>query len=113
MRLAGKGKRLIFTKGKPAEIDDGLVGLLAEAFAAKQIMLSESRESQNAMTKRLNMSKGYLTKLARLSYLSPQIIRDCLAGRQPIGLNRVKLLKLSKDLPCDWPEQREHLGFPS
>jgi site-specific DNA recombinase len=49
--------------------------------------------------------------LVRLSYLSPTIIRALLAGRHPIELTPTRLLRLSKDLPHDWQEQRQYLGF--
>lgn len=38
-------------------------------------------------------------------------VRDCLEGRQPVELSPTRLLKLSKDLPVDWPEQWAYLGF--
>jgi site-specific DNA recombinase len=47
----------------------------------------------------------------RLSYLAPDIVRALLEGRQPIELTKTRLLRLSKDLPHDWSEQRHVLGF--
>ena len=52
-----------------------------------------------------------ITSLVRLSYLGPEIVRALLAGRQPIELTPTQLLRLSKDLPHDWSEQRHVLGF--
>jgi site-specific DNA recombinase len=63
------------------------------------------------MSARLGMNKGRLTSLVRLSYLAPDIIRALLAGRHPIELTPTRLLRLSKDLPHDWHEQRRFLGF--
>jgi hypothetical protein len=57
------------------------------------------------------MNKGRLTSLVRLSYLAPDIVRAFLAGHQPIALTPIALLRLSKDLPHDWSEQRYVLGF--
>ena len=65
------------------------------------------------MSGRLGMNKGRLTSLVRLSYLAPDIVRTFLAGRQPIALTPTALLRLSKDLPDDWKEQRCFLGFPA
>jgi hypothetical protein len=48
--------------------------------------------------------------LVRLSYLAPGLIRALLAGRHPIALTPTRLLRLSKDLPHDWQEQRQFLG---
>jgi hypothetical protein len=47
----------------------------------------------------------------RLSYLAPDIVRALLEGRQPIELTPTRLLRLSKNLPHDWKEQRRFLGF--
>jgi hypothetical protein len=38
-------------------------------------------------------------------------VRALLEGRQPIELTPTRLLRLSKDLPHDWSEQRYVLGF--
>jgi hypothetical protein len=57
------------------------------------------------------MNKGRLTSLVRLSYLGPEIVRALLAGSQSNALTPSRLLRLSKDLPHDWKEQRRFLGF--
>lgn len=85
--------------------------MLQDAYAIRTSLLSGSDDSIEAMTRRLGMSKGRLSSLVRLSYLAPDIVQDCLEGRQPIGLTQTSLLKLSKDLPHDWTRQRKHLGF--
>jgi site-specific DNA recombinase len=46
-----------------------------------------------------------------LSYLRPEIVRALLAGSQSNALTPRRLLRLSKDLPHDWKEQRRFLGF--
>jgi site-specific DNA recombinase len=57
------------------------------------------------------MNKCRLTSLIRLSYLAPEIIGALLAGPHPIELTPARLLRLSKNLPHDWKEQRRFLGF--
>jgi hypothetical protein len=49
--------------------------------------------------------------LAVLSYLGPEIVRALLAGSQANALTPSRLLRLSKNLPHDWKEQRCFLGF--
>jgi len=39
------------------------------------------------------------------------MVRALLEGRQSIELTPTRLLRLSKDLPHDWSEQRHFLGF--
>jgi hypothetical protein len=63
------------------------------------------------MIERLGVARGRLTSLVRLSYLAPDILHAILEGRQPIELTPSRLLRLSKDLPHDWKEQRFFLGF--
>ena len=48
---------------------------------------------------------------SKVSYLAPDIVRALLEGRQPIELTPTRLLRLSKDLPHDWSEQRHVLDF--
>ena len=111
LRRAGKGKRLVIANGAEAEVNAGLVAMITEAFAIQKQLLSGSDASTEAMTERLEIAKGRLTSLVRLSYLAPDVVRALLAGRQPIELTPTRLLLLSKDLPHDWIEQRRFLGF--
>lgn len=111
LRRAGKGKRLVIGSSARSEVHAGLVDLLREAFSMRTALLAGSDDSIDAMTQRLGMGKGHITALVRLSYLAPDIVRDCLEGRQPVDLSPTRLLKLGKDLPLDWTEQRAYLGF--
>lgn len=111
LRRAGKGMRLVVESGVRSEVHAGLVSLLREAFSWRTALLAGSDDSIEAMTQRLGVGKGHATALVRLSYLAPDIVRDCLEGRQPVDLSPTRLLKLGKDLPVDWTEQREYLGF--
>ena len=73
--------------------------------------LTIGHDSIEAMSGRLGMNKGRLTSLVRLSYLGPEIVRALLAGSQSNALTPSRLLRLSKNLPHDWKEQRCFLGF--
>ena len=111
LKRCGKGKRIVIHNGSPTEINPGLVRLLQQAFRARELLLVDTDESLNAIEARLRTSKGHMTSLMRLSYLSPAIIQDILAGRQPLSLGAKRLIGLSKDLPQNWLEQRTFLGF--
>src|SRR5262249_29255371 len=111
LRRAGKGKRLVIANGATAEVNQGIVESIKEAFAIRNRLLSGSDDSIEAMSARLEMNKFRLTSLVRISYLAPDIIRALLAGRHPTELTPTRLLRLSKDLPHDWQEQRHFLGF--
>jgi site-specific DNA recombinase len=111
LRRAGKGKRLVIENGAGTEVNEGLVELIKEAFAIRNQLLSGSDASIEAMSGRLGMNKCRLTSLIRLSHLAPEIVGALLAGRHPIELTPTRLLRLSKNLPYDWNEQRRFLGF--
>jgi site-specific DNA recombinase len=106
LQRGGKGKRLVIANGAEAEVNAGLAAMIGEAFAIQKQLLSGLDASIEAMSGRLGMNKCRLTSLIRLSYLAPDIVRALLEGRQPIELTPTRLLRLSKDLPHDWSEQR-------
>src|SRR6202040_2404070 len=111
LRRAGKGKRLVIANGAEAKVNAGLVELIKEAFAIRNQLLSASDARIQAMSGRLGMNKGRVTSLVRFSYLGPEIVRALLAGSQSNALTPSRLLRLSKNLPHDWKEQRCFLGF--
>ena len=77
------------------------------------MLLAGPDDSIEAMATRLGVRRDYLTVLVRLSYLSPDIVRDILAGHQPVDLSPTRLAELCRDLPHDWHAQRQVLGFSS
>ncbi len=111
LRRAGKGKRLVIAGNAHREIDANLIALLKQAFATRAAFLSGTDDSFSAMTERLGKGHGQLVALVRLSYLAPNLIRDCIDGQQPLELTPTRLLKLGKDLPHSWIEQHFYLGF--
>ena len=111
LRRAGKGKRMIIGDAYDTTIDPSLVRLLQEARAIRDAVLADTKETLNELTASRNKSKGYLTSLMRISYLSPQIIDDILNGRQPPELSAKRLLRTSSTPPFDWDAQRTHLQF--
>ncbi len=51
-----------------------------------------------------------LHRLARMSWLAPDIITAIFDGRQPVQLT-VRHLMRCADLPMEWQQQRQFLGF--
>jgi len=111
LRRAGKGTRLVIGDGSANRIDDGLASLVARALATRNMLLAGHDDSIEVMASRLGVRRDYLTILVRLSYLSPEIVRAVLLGRQPVELSPTRLVTISKDLPHDWHAQRQVLGF--
>ena len=113
LRRAGKGKRLIITNTPPAEINDHLIELIKEAISVRQKLLSNPELCVESLTDQLDVYKGRITSLVKLSWLAPKIMRAILEGHQPLDLTPSRLLRLAKDLPISWDDQHRLLGIPA
>ena len=85
LKRTGRGVRLIVGDGTTSPPDEGLVGLMARAFDAREQLLSGRYSSIDDMARQTNASGTYLTSLVRLTYLAPDIVRAILDGRQPLA----------------------------
>lgn len=85
--------------------DPTLLKLMAQAFAARRHLIGDTPSLLVS-----DYSKQHLSKLARLSYLAPDIIAAIVCGSQPQQLTARQLLR-NGNIPLDWNEQREQLGF--
>ncbi len=85
--------------------DPVLLKLIVLAFAAREAAISGKPEPLVD-----HYSRQHLTRLARLSYLAPDLVSAIIDGRQPRELNGRRLLRIA-DLPLDWNAQRRMLGF--
>ena len=99
MAISGDGSS---TSATP---DPVLLKLIVLAFAAREAAITGTPEPLVD-----HYSRQHQTRLARLSYLAPEIIGAVLDGSQPPQLNGRRLLRIA-DLPLDWSAQREMLGF--
>ncbi len=82
-----------------------LAPLLGEAFTLRETLLNGPHDSIEAMSKALQLGKGYITSRIRLTFLSPSLIKKILNGDVPSVLSPTRLLEASKDLPVKWAEQ--------
>jgi DNA invertase Pin-like site-specific DNA recombinase len=86
-------------------IDQTLVRLVAQGFAAREYLLAGKYSDQVGA-----YDRKHLLRLARVSWLAPDIISTIVEGRHPIQLTARHLLRCS-DTPMDWQHQRSFLGF--
>jgi DNA invertase Pin-like site-specific DNA recombinase len=86
-----------------------LFGLIADAMAAQRIVLASPELSLAQLARRDGRCRTQLTRLLRLSWMSPRIIEAIAAGAQPKGLTRRALLIC--DMPIDWAEQERQFGL--
>lgn len=86
-----------------------MIALLGDAQQARELILTSPELSINQIAKRDGRCRKQLTKLIRLSWLSPNIVEAIVDGRAPARLSRKRLL--DADLPLSWTAQEEQLGF--
>jgi site-specific DNA recombinase len=92
------------------ERDPALIKLVAKAHIAREAVASAGDKSIADLAAEQGLSKDYFGVLLRISYLAPDIVAAIIEGRQPAQLTRQRLARMS-NLPIDWQQQREMLGF--
>jgi site-specific DNA recombinase len=99
--------------GKPQPIkcvrDEKLVALLAEAHAARTLVLSRPEQSINRIATDAGRCRTRLARLFSLSHLAPDIVTAIFEGRQPTSITHRSLLE--SELPVDWADQRKALAL--
>lgn len=106
IRRRGQELKLVFSgrdSEAPAQVDQNLIELVVKAHQARERLFSEGREIAKA-------ERPHLTRLARISYLAPDIQTAIMEGRQPANLSARQLLRTA-DMPVCWKAQREVLEF--
>jgi len=107
MKLVVEGPSL---PGEPGAPDPGLVRIVAKAHVLREMLVSGEGISLRRLARREGMESAYFTRLLRLTFLAPDIVRAILDGRQPPELTAARLLRDTR-FPLDWREQRTALGF--
>jgi len=92
------------------ERDPALIKLVAKAHIAREALASAGEKSIADLAAEQGLSKDYFGVLLRISYLAPDIVAAILDGGQPAQLTRQRLARTT-NLPIDWQQQREMLGF--
>jgi DNA invertase Pin-like site-specific DNA recombinase len=92
------------------ERDRALIKLIAKAQIAREALALARDKSIADLAIEQGLSKDYFGVLLRISYLAPDIVAAILDGRQPAQLNRQRLARMT-NLPINWQQQREMLGF--
>ena len=92
-----------------ANRDPKLFALIAEAHAARQLILANPAVSIAIIAASNNRCRTRLGKLAALACIAPDIVTAIVEGRQPPALTATTLL--AAELPLCWKAQRATLGF--
>ncbi len=90
-----------------SEPDPNLLRLMAQAFAARDHLLTGKDAPLIA-----KYDHRHQQRLARLSWLAPDIVSAILEGTQPVQLTARHLIRCAS-VSLEWQQQREFLGFAS
>ena len=91
------GRKLILTPdGTPATIptrrmiDSALLKALARGFRWKKMLQEGDYQTLEEIADAENINPSYVSRLLRMTLLSPEIIEAILSGRQPAGLTMAR-----------------------
>lgn len=87
-----------------ATVDNTMIKVLARAFRWQRLMNDGTYTSMEEMAAAENISPSYISRILRLSYLSPSIVEAILEGRHPAHLTMKDLLV---PFPPEWEKQRK------
>ena len=109
-RRAGRDTRLLIDGPHAVQADPALLRLLIRARELKAKLMLSGEASLTETAAGEGISRSYLTRIARLGFLAPDIVQAILDGRQPLHLSAARITRLT-NLPLDWSEQRAVLGL--
>jgi hypothetical protein len=113
LRRAGVRQKLFIDGPESArkpEPDSNLIRQIARAYDLQEKLLAGNGVSLASIAALKKMTGSSFTRLIRLTFLAPDIIRAILDGRHPPELSARRLLADTR-FPLDWDEQRKLLGF--
>lgn len=109
LKRAGIGKRMVIEGAHAGAPDDTLIKLVVKAFALRDKLLTGDGISIDELSAREKLTGSYATRLLRLTFLAPDLVRDILDGRHPPTLTANNLMADTR-LPLAWNEQRSRLA---
>ncbi len=90
--------------------DTTLVKAVARAFRWRRMMETGRFATINELAAAENINSSYVSRMLRLTLLSPAIIEAILGGRQPEGMT---LPGLMEPFPVEWGQQAKASSGPS
>jgi hypothetical protein len=103
-----RGEVRLIASGEPnepksASANAALLKALARARRWYEMLISGEAPSLQAIAKASGLDQRYVSRVARLAFLAPELVEAILEGRQPLELT---LDTLFNPFPVNWAEQR-------
>ena len=110
-RQAGRAKPIVIGMDRRERKPDAdLIAMVADARRWAKELLSGAAVSVGEIERREEKRKGTVSRILPLAFLAPDLAEAILNGRQPETLTAGSLRRLP-ELPLDWAEQHQVLGF--
>ena len=102
------GRRRIVTPDSDAVFTDPLVTNLARAFRWQALIDEGKFSNVHELARAIGKDDGYVSRIIRLTLLSPEIIHAIIAGtlEKDIGIEQLK-----QAMPLMWDEQKKMFGM--
>jgi len=104
------GRKLVITPdgtaASPAprtRVDSALLKALARGFRWRKLLETGDYATIEEIADAENINSSYVSRVLRMTLLSPEIVEVILAGRQPPGLTMAKAIQR---FPLHWRDQR-------
>lgn len=109
-------KVMIPPPGAPSVLGTGgldlpMIRTLGKAFYWQRLLDEGRFKTTKELGRAVKLEPGWVAEVLRMTLLAPDIIEAILDGRQPRHLNLQTLRGRIDQLPRDWVEQRQALGF--
>jgi site-specific DNA recombinase len=96
--------------GSRREPDRSLLRLLSRAHRFHEMVMRNRGRTIAELAEEASVGGSYFTRILRLSFLAPDVVKTILRDRHPIELTAKKLASDTR-LPLVWEEQRARLGI--
>jgi hypothetical protein len=84
-------------------VDSALLKALARGFRWRKLLETGHFTTIQEIANAENINPSYISRVLRMTLLAPEIVEAILAGTQPAGLTRAKVMK---PFPLEWRRQR-------
>ena len=112
LKRAGREMRMVVANGDDQSAPDpSLLRIIARAHDIQAQLAQNAELTVHDIAHAEGVSSAYVYSLLRLPWLAPDITTAIVNGLNPPQLTAKKLMRLTGQLPVDWAEQRQLLGF--
>jgi site-specific DNA recombinase len=110
-RVGREMRMLVENSDDQTAADPSLLRIIARAHDIQERLIQNTDLTVHDIAREEGVSGAYVYILLRLPSLAPDIVTAIINGRNPPQLTAKKLMRLTPQLPIDWAQQRQMLGF--